>query len=157
MVSIIIYCIVIIKFRLCKNTSWYSVGIAVPGMLLFLFGIIEIMIYVDHNADYYAIKKFENSVRNLQEDEVLAKAPLVFAMSKYEKYKGFEIGETEKLRELLNMPDLEPEVKKLLTDFVEAKDKKDGLIKKSTKMKDRMRYRTTHPWVLVLPNKPLYD
>lgn len=85
----------ILKLRLCKNPVWYKVGFAVVGWFLFLFIMIESMIYMDQIIDYKTLDKYNNIVNNIREEERLSKTVLEFVMSKYPELNDVKIEEIE--------------------------------------------------------------
>lgn len=152
--AIMIYCIVSMKLKICNEMTWYKVGFAVSAWFLFLFIVIEAIVYTDHNRDREALKRYNFMVDELKEEQRLAKSVLSFVVSKYPGTKEIKIDEIETTEKFLkNNPELDnKEVVKVLTDYLDIKDKKSGLKKKAKEREERMIYRSNHPWVFILPN-----
>ncbi|ODS32904.1 MAG: hypothetical protein SCARUB_01956 [Candidatus Scalindua rubra] len=123
----------ILKLRLCKNPVWYKVGFAVVGWFLFLFIMIESMIYMDQIIDYKTLDKYNNIVNNIREEERLSKTVLEFVMSKYPELNDVKIEEIEDEKGIfLNNPHLKTEaVQKVLTDFLRIKANKERVEEKN--------------------------
>ena len=144
----------IIKLRLCKNLIWYKIGFAVVGWFLFLFIMIESMIYVDQIFDYKTLGKYTDIANNLREEERFSKTVLEFVMSKYPEFNDVKIEEIEDENGIiLNNQHLKIEtVQRVLTDYLRIKANKERVEKEIATIKKQIENRTNNPWVLIVPD-----
>ena len=152
--GIMIYSVVSIKLKICDDSTWYRVGFAVSAWFLFLFIVIEAIVYTDHNRDREALNRYNVMINELKEEQRLSKSVLSFVISKYPGAKDIKIDAIEKKDIFFkNYPELDnQEVVKVLTDYLDIKDKKLELKKKVKEREERIIYRSNHPWVFILPN-----
>lgn len=147
----------IIKLHLCKNPLWYKVGFAVVGWFLFVFFMIESMMYMDQIIDYKTLDKYDDITNNLREEESLPKTVLEFVMSNYPEFDDVKIEELEdENRFFLNNPHLKIEaVQRALTDYLRVKASRDRVEKEIATIKKQIEDRTNNPWILVVPDGDL--
>ncbi|MGR3317554.1 MAG: hypothetical protein ACUZ8O_03670 [Candidatus Anammoxibacter sp.] len=158
LLAMMIYCIAIIILKLCNNTTWYKVGFVVPAWILFLFLVIEAMIYMDHKNDFKTLSEYSKITNELNEKGSLAGTVLSFVISKYPEHNDIKINEIKTIDGFFqNYPDLNvEEVKNTLPDYLEIKNNLESIKTKSETIEDRILYRSNSPWVLILPKQTLY-
>lgn len=149
-----IYCLAVLKLGWYKNPTWYKVGFATPAWFLFLYIVIEAMVYMGHINDDKALSRYNYIVNELRDEEGRSKTVFKFMVSKYPGLKDMEISEIKDERSFFaGNPDLATEgIPEALADFLGKKRAKEDMEVKIDKIKKRMLHRINSPWVLILPD-----
>lgn len=158
LISLIIFCIVIIKKNLCSNLAWFKAGLGVSSWSLFVYIMVQAIVFVSHNGDFKEVKRHTSELRNFTEQTERNKSILSFVLSKKGEFSKSEIETIESADKFFkDYPNLKTDdVEKVLVAFLEAKTGKEEMGKKLLARKLSIKERSASSWVLILPKNKYY-
>ncbi len=155
-ITIIIYCIIVIRLKFSKSTAWHKVGLSVTGWLLFMFILFESFVYMEQGHDYNALNRFEKVRNELAEHERLANTVLSFIISKRDDKSGVAVDirkintADEFFKDYPNL--ISEETNNALNDFLKIRNKREEMDKEIEIKEQKILSRTNNSWIFILPN-----
>lgn len=154
LISLVTFCIYVIKKRSFSNLVWFRAGLGVSAWCLFIFIMVESIIFVSHRNDFSALAQYTNEVRDLKEKFEQKTSELTFLISKHKEISEQEIEAINDVDIFFQQnPELKTaDVKTVLKEYVETKKRKKMTERNIVEREERIKYRAASHWVLILPD-----